>query len=149
MLAQATSSGNIIGIVTDTTGAAIPSATVTAVNKGTNAQRITTSNSTGQYRFDLLPVGRYDVKATASGFSVAQATGLELLVGTTLTANLPLQAGQVSTTIEVSAGNQLLNTEKTDSSTAVTPQQITDLPLNGRDFANLAILAPGAESSYI
>jgi Carboxypeptidase regulatory-like domain len=57
ILAQATSSGNIIGIVTDTTGAAIPSATVTAVNKGTNAQRITTSNSTGQYRFDLLPVG--------------------------------------------------------------------------------------------
>src|SRR5882757_6531604 len=145
MLAQATSSGNIIGIVTDTTGAAIPSATVTAVNKGTNAQRITTSNSTGQYRFDLLPVGRYDVKATASGFSVAQATGLELLVGTTLTANLPLQAGQVSTTIEVSAGNQLLNTEKTDSSTAGTPQQITDLPLNGRDFANLAILAPGVK----
>src|SRR5882757_6122893 len=145
MLAQATSSGNIIGIVTDTTGAAIPSATVTAVNKGTNAQRITTSNSSGQYRFDLLPVGRYDVKATASGFSVAQATGLELLVGTTLTANLPLQAGQVSTTIEVSAGNQLLNTEKTDSSTAVTPQQITDLPLNGRDIANLAILAPGVK----
>ncbi len=142
---QATASGNIVGTVTDTTGAAVPNASVTATNKGANAQRTVTTNGDGQYRFDLLPIGNYSISVQAPGFSAARADGLELLVGTTLTANLPIQAGQVSTTIEVSTGNQLVDTEKTDSSTAVTPQQITDLPLNGRDFANLAILAPGVK----
>ena len=142
---QATASGNIVGNVTDTTGAAVANATVTATNKGTNSQRTVTSNSAGQYRFDLLPNGTYNLSAQASGFSAAQASGIELLVGTTVTVNLPMQAGSVSTTVEVSTGNQLIDAEKTDSSTAVTPQQITDLPLNGRDFANLAILAPGVK----
>jgi len=142
---QATASGNIAGTVTDTTGAAVPNATVTAVNKGENTERTTSTNGSGQYRFDLLPIGRYSVTVHAAGFSAAQVSGLELLVGTTVTANLPVQAGQISTTIEVSTGNQLVDAEKTDSSTAVTPQQITDLPLNGRDFANLAILAPGVK----
>ncbi len=142
---QATASGNIVGTVTDTTGAAVPNATVTAVNKGENTERTTSTNGSGQYRFDLLPIGRYSVTVHAAGFSAAQVSGLELLVGTTVTANLPVQAGQISTTIEVSTGNQLVDAEKTDSSTAVTPQQITDLPLNGRDFANLAILAPGVK----
>ncbi len=145
MCGQATASGNIVGAVTDTTGAAVPNATVTVTNKGANAQRTTNTNGAGQYRFDLLPIGVYSISVQAAGFSAAKADGLELLVGTTLTANLPVQAGQVSTTIEVSTGNQLVDTEKTDSSTAVTPQQITDLPLNGRDFANLAILAPGVK----
>ena len=145
VLSQATSTGNIVGVITDSTGAAVAAATVTATNTGTNAPRTVSTNSNGEYRFDLLPVGAYTVKAQAPGFSVAQATGFELLVGTTLTANLPLQTGQVTTSVEVSTGNQLVNTEKTDSSTAVTPQQITDLPLNGRDFANLAILAPGVK----
>ena len=68
-----------------------------------------------------------------------------LLVGTTLTTNLPLKAGTVSSSIEVTAANQLVDTEKTDSSTAVTPREIVDLPLNGRDIARLAILAPGVK----
>ncbi len=145
LFGQATATGNIVGTVTDTTGAAVPGASVTAANTGANTQRTATTNGVGEYRFDLLPIGTYTVTVRATGFSIAQAKGLELLVGTTLTANLPVQAGQVSTTIEVSTGNQLVDTEKTDSSTAVTPQEIQDLPLNGRDFANLAILAPGVK----
>jgi hypothetical protein len=145
LFGQATSTGNITGVVTDSTGAAVANATVTAINKGTNSQRIVTSNRAGEYRFDLLPVGMYTVKVEATGFSGGQATNLELLVGTTLNANFPLQTGQVATSIEVSTGNQLVDSEKTDSSTAVTPQEINSLPLNGRDFANLAILAPGVK----
>jgi hypothetical protein len=142
---QATSTGNIIGTVTDATGAAVAGATITATNKGTNSQRTVTSNHAGEYRFDLLPVGGYTLKVEAQGFSSGQAANLELVVGSTLNANFPLVAGQVSTSIEVSTGNQLVNTEKTDSSTGVTPQEINNLPLNGRDFANLAILAPGVK----
>src|SRR5207245_7670328 len=77
--------------------------------------------------------------------SPTEAKDIQLLVGTTLTANLPMKTGTVATSVEVNAANQLLDMEKTDSSTAVTPQQITDLPLNGRDMANLAILAPGVK----
>ena len=143
--AQATASGGILGVITDASSAAVPNATVTAQNLSTNAVRTTASNAAGEYRFDLLPVGTYKITATAPGFSTAATGNLELLIGTTQTANIPLKTGEVSTTVEVSTGNQLVDTEKTDSSTAVTPEQITDLPLNGRDFANLAILAPGVK----
>jgi Carboxypeptidase regulatory-like domain len=142
---QANATGNIVGVVTDKTGAALPTATITATNKGTNAQRTTTCNSSGQYRFDQLPVGTYIISAQAAGFGNVQTKELELLVGTTLTASFPLEAGTVATAVEVVIGNQYVDTEKTDSSTAVTPKEIIDLPLNGRDIANLAILAPGVK----
>lgn len=145
LAAQATATGNIVGVVSDATGAALPNATVTATNRGTNVQRTATSNSSGQYRFDLLPAGVYDIKGEASGFSAAEVKDIELLVGTTFTANLPMRAGVVNSSIEVIASNQLVDTEKTDSSSSVTPKEIVDLPLNGRDIANLAILAPGVK----
>jgi hypothetical protein len=145
LFAQATATGNIVGVVTDATGAALPGATITATNTGTNAQRTVTSGSTGQYRFDLLPSGVYNIKGEITGFSSAEVKDVQLLVGTTFTANLPLRAGIVNSSIEVIANNQLVDTEKTDSSTAVTPKEIVDLPLNGRDIANLAILAPGVK----
>src|SRR5260370_12023264 len=84
LCAQATATGNIVGVVTDATGAALPNATITATNAGTNAQRTTTSNSSGQYRFDLLPVGVYNIKGEPSGFSSAVAKHLQLLVRATL-----------------------------------------------------------------
>ncbi|HWZ01627.1 MAG TPA: carboxypeptidase regulatory-like domain-containing protein [Edaphobacter sp.] len=145
LFSQATAAGNIVGVVTDATGAALPNVTVTATNTGTNAQRTTTSNTSGQYRFDLLPGGVYNIKAESTGFSPTEAKDIQLLVGTTITANLPMKTGTISTSVEVNAANQLLDMEKTDSSSAVTPQQIVDLPLNGRDIANLAILAPGVK----
>jgi len=145
LLAQATASGNIAGVITDPTGAAVVGASVTITNTATNAARKTVTTSAGEYRFDLLPVGNYVLQVENSGFSPAQVKGLQLLVGTTVTVNVPLKTGGVSQTVEVTAGNQLVDTEKTDVSTAVTPKQIQDLPLNGRDFANLAILAPGVK----
>jgi hypothetical protein len=145
LFAQATATGNIIGAVTDATGAALPGATVTATNTATNAQRTTTSGTGGSYRFDLLPAGTYNIKSESAGFSPTEAKGIELLVGTTTTANLPMKTGTVSTSVEVTANNQLVDMEKTDSSATVSPQQIVALPLNGRDIANLAILAPGVK----
>jgi hypothetical protein len=145
LFAQATASGGMAGVVTDPTGAALVGATVTVTNTATNATRKAVTSSSGEYRFDLLSPGPYQIQVDASGFSPAQVKGLQLLVGTTLTINVPMTTGQVSQTIEVTAGNQLVDTEKTDVSTAVTPKQIEDLPLNGRDFANLAILAPGVK----
>ncbi|MGI4830800.1 MAG: TonB-dependent receptor [Janthinobacterium lividum] len=144
-VAQATADGAVVGVISDATGAAIPGAAIVATNKATNAQRTTKSNAAGEYRFDLLPAGVYMLHVDAPGFSSVDTHALTLQVGSTLTANLPLQAGSVATTIEVATTSQLVDVEKTDSSTNVTPQQIESLPINGRDFANLAILAPGVK----
>ena len=143
--AQATAAGSFVGVVSDATGAAIAGATVTATNSATNTERSTKTNSSGEYRIDLLPPGDYNIHAEASGFSPTDVKNLPLQVGTTVTANFPLHTGSVNTTVEVQAATVLLDAEKTDSSTNVTPQQVTDLPINGRDAANLAILAPGVK----
>lgn len=144
-VAQATAAGAIVGTVSDPTGASIPNATVTVIDKSTNAQRTTKTSNAGEYRFDLLPASRYVIHVEALGFSPAETQALTLQVGSTVTAAVPLKTGAVSTTVEVATSNQLLDAEKTDSSTNVTPQQVESLPLNGRDFANLAILAPGVK----
>src|ERR1700733_1708395 len=145
LYAQATASGTIAGTITDSSSAAIVGATVTATNIETNAQRVTKTGAAGEYRFDLLPVGHYSIHVQAPGFEVGEIKDVDLLVGTTTAANVPLKPGSSAETVQVTAGNQLVDTEKTDVSTAVTPKQIQDLPLNGRDFANLAILAPGVK----
>ena len=144
-LGQATATGNITGVVTDTSGAAIPGATVTATNKANNAQRVTSTSAAGEYRFDLLPAAQYTVGVMATGFSPTSTQSLDLQVGASVQANVVIKAGSVSTVVEVATTNQLVDTEKTDSSTNVTPEEVQGLPLNGRDFANLAILAPGVK----
>ncbi len=145
-LGQATATGTILGAVTDASGAAIAGAKVTATEKGTNAQRVTKASSSGEYRFDLLPPGNYVIHVESPGFNPTETPQLSLQVGTSLTANLPLKAGAVATVVEVSTTNSaLIDVEKTDSSVSVTPNEVENLPLNGRDFANLAILAPGVK----
>ncbi|MFL6429029.1 MAG: carboxypeptidase regulatory-like domain-containing protein [Acidobacteriaceae bacterium] len=145
LYAQATASGTIAGTITDSSGAAIVGAVVTATNTGTNAQRTAKTATAGEYRFDLLPVGNYKIHVEAPGFSAGEVKDIDLLVGTTVAANLPLKPGSTGETVQVQALNQLVDPEKSDVSVAVTPKQITELPLNGRDFANLAILAPGVK----
>ncbi len=144
-LGQATATGTIVGVITDASGAAISNVSVSAIDKATNAQRVTKTNSVGEYRFDLLPAGTYVVHVEAAGFNTTDTQPMLLQVGASVTANLPLQAGSVTTTVDVATTNLLMDAEKTDSSTNVTPQEIQDLPLNGRDFAQLAILAPGVK----
>jgi hypothetical protein len=145
LYAQATASGTIAGTITDSSSAAIVGATVTATNIETNAQRAAKTGAAGEYRFDLLPVGHYSIHVEAPGFAAGEIKGIDLLVGTTSAANLPLKPGSSAETVQVQANNQLVDPEKSDVSIAVTPRQINDLPLNGRDFANLAILAPGVK----
>jgi hypothetical protein len=143
--AQATASGAIAGSITDSSSAAIVGATVTATNIETNAQRVARTGAAGEYRFDLLPVGHYSIHVEAPGFAAGEIKDIDLLVGTTAGANVPLKPGSSAETVQVQANNQLVDPEKSDVSVAVTPRQIAELPLNGRDFANLAILAPGVK----
>src|SRR6185312_14218422 len=143
---QATATATLQGTVMDKTQAVVKSAEITAVSKATGATRTTTTNDAGEYRFDLQP-GVYTVRTKATGFSAAEAKGVEVSIGRTSTQNFTLNPGAVSETVEVTAAAPLVDQTKTDVSANITPQQITDLPLIGRDIADLAYLAPGVKAA--
>src|SRR5579864_3327025 len=146
LFGQATSNATLQGTVTDKNQAVIKSAEVTITNKATGASRTVNTNDVGEYRADLQP-GIYTVKAKANGFSGAEAKDLEVFVGRTLTQNFSLNPGGVTETVEVTGSAPLVDQTKTDVSTNITPEQITDLPLIGRDIADLAYLAPGVKAA--
>ncbi|HWC16501.1 MAG TPA: carboxypeptidase regulatory-like domain-containing protein, partial [Terriglobales bacterium] len=143
----ATASSTLIGTVTDKTGAVIVGVTVTATDNATSNSRTAVTNSLGAYRFEVLPPGTYTVKANMAGFSMLTANNVELLVGRSTTQDFTLSPGTASTTVEVAAEAPLLDQEKTSVGMEITPSQVENLPLNGRDFANLAYLAPGAKAT--
>jgi hypothetical protein len=144
--AQATASTSLSGTVVDKNGAVVNGASVTATNKANGQVRTAVTNDDGQYKIDLIPAGRYDIKFTASGFADGTAENVELLVGQTNAVNATMNPGSVTGTVTVTAGEtELVSKEKTDISMNITPRDVQDLPLNGRDLGNLAYLAPGAK----
>src|SRR6476620_2122946 len=147
LFGQATATASLQGTVTDKTQAAIKSAEVTIVNNANGATRTATTNDSGEFRFDLIPAGVYTIKTKASGFSTGEAKDVEVLIGRTATQNFSLKPGMVTETVEVAAGAALVDVQKTDVSTNITPEQITNLPLIGRDIADLAYLSPGVKSA--
>src|SRR5437588_4086677 len=144
--AQVTASSALSGTVTDKNGAVVKGAIVTATNKANGLTRSATTNDNGEYKIDLLPAGRYDIKTNTSGFADASSENVELLVGQTNTLNFTMNPGGVTGTVTVTSGEtELVSKEKTDISMNITPRDVQDLPLNGRDLANLAYLAPGVK----
>jgi hypothetical protein len=143
---QATASGTIEGTVLDKSQSSISGAEVTITSKATGTMRSATSSDVGTFRFDLLSAGFYTVKVSKEGFSTVVET-VELLVGQTSTANVTLNPGSVSETIEVTEQAPLLEVAKTSVSQNITPSEVQELPLLGRDVANLAYLAPGVKAT--
>ena len=144
--AQATASATIQGTITDKSGAVVAGAEVVGKNKGTDITRTTSSDETGSYRFELLPVGTYTVTVTKRGFAAFTQT-IEILVGQTATVNAELKPGAESEVIEVTSEAPLLDQAKTDVSQNITPTEVAELPMVGRDVANLAYLAPGVKAA--
>lgn len=143
--AQVNATGTLLGTVADKTGAIVPGANIKVTNKETNVSRETASNESGQYRFDLLPAGSYEVRVTMAGFATAVYSDVTLAVSQSTTINPSLEPSTQATVVTVEAtGAALVDVEKTDVSVPITPKDVQDLPLNGRDFVNLAYLAPGA-----
>jgi hypothetical protein len=144
--AQVTASSAISGMVRDKNQAAISNASVTIINKSTGLSRTTTTNESGEYRVDLLPAGRYDIKVSATGFGDVTVENSEVLVGKTNNFDFTMEPGVQTASVTVTAGEgDLISREKTDISLNITPSDVEDLPLNGRDLGNLAYLAPGAK----
>ncbi len=143
---QATASATIQGTVTDHSGAVVAGAQVVAKNKANDVSRTTTTSDVGYYQFELLPVGTYTVTVTKTGFAgFAQTT--EILIGQTATVNVELKTGSVSEIIEVTSEAPLVDQLKTSVSQNITPSEVEELPLLGRDVANLAYLAPGVRAT--
>jgi len=137
---------NLQGTVTDPSGAVVANANVTAANLETGLSRTMTTNSEGFYRFNLLPRGQYEVRAAKSGFS-NEALKVVLTVGDTLTANLVLKVAGQSEQVNVSSEITQVDTSSFQVAEGVSQAQIADLPVNDRNFQQLANLIPGVAPS--
>ncbi len=143
--AQATASATLAGNVTDNSGAAVPAATVGITNADNGLAREVKTGDSGDYRFDLLPTGKYTVRVDQAGFATAIFEQVEVFVGRTTTIDASLSPSSQKEVVTVDAsGVALIDVVKTDVSRPVDLREVQSLPLNGRDFVNLAILAPGA-----
>jgi outer membrane receptor protein involved in Fe transport len=127
---------DILGTVTDAGGAVIPNVKVTVVNTATNETKTTTTNSTGDYIFNLMPSGSYTISAEAPSFKKA-TINLDVVSGDRARANVQLQVGDVTQTVEVAAQSPALQTDSATLSTVVASQSVQDLPLNGRNYVTL------------
>ncbi len=132
----------IQGGVSDSTGAGIPQATVTAVNAATGLSRSATATATGEYQIALLPPGDYTVTAERQGFQKS-AKKIHLDVGEAGNLNFSLSPGQVQTVVEVQDVGAVAEPTRSMVSEVITTQQIENLPVNGRQFIDFALLAPG------
>lgn len=135
--------GNVTGRVTDEQGAAVPGATVTAVAPQTGFTRSDVSDGQGLYRLNALPVGTYDITAELAGFRTVSRTGVGVDVSTTATLDFSLKVAAVAETINVPGAAPLIETTSSSVGGVVDVTRIENLPLNGRQFANLAMTIPG------
>src|SRR2546423_1445276 len=140
--AQATT-GTILGTVTDTSGAVVPDASVRIMNAGTAATQITSSDSQGRYRVPALPIGEYSVQAEKMGCQMVVHTQIMLTVGGEAVVDLALPVGQLSPTVTVAENAVQVETSSATISNLVDETQMRELPLNGRNFEQLILLAPG------
>jgi Carboxypeptidase regulatory-like domain len=134
---------NLSGTVTDPSHSAIPNAKVSITNLATGVTRDVTTNADGLYSAPNLAPGNYQVTVTASGFSTLVRSGITLTVGAEQALDLTLQVGQVSQKIEVAAVAPTVETTSSTLSATVEQTTIVELPLNGRDWTQLATLEPG------
>jgi carboxypeptidase family protein len=136
-------SGIIRGTVTDSTGAVVSGATVTATRTDTGATRTTQSSSSGEYVFPDLPASVYEIHVKQSGFKEFVARSIELHVSTTAQVNAKLDLGAASEQVTVEANALQVQTNSAQVGEVVNGQQVRELPLNGRSFAQLTLLQPG------
>ncbi|MGH9431901.1 MAG: carboxypeptidase regulatory-like domain-containing protein [Terriglobia bacterium] len=135
---------SIVGTVTDTSGAVIPGARVTVENAGRGFTRNLVTNSAGAYVAAAVPIGQYVVSAEAPGFRKLVRSGVVVRVGARLRVDVRLTVGSVTQVVHVAASPVHVQTETAELSDVINGTQISNLQLNGRDFASLMLLVPGA-----
>ena len=144
--------GNLVGNVMDATGAAVPNATVTITNTTTGIKTETKTGGSGDYRLNNVPVGQYNLSATAPGFGTATLGNLNIELNKTATANLTLQVGAVSATVEVSEAAATIDTTTAQVQSTFGSNQIVNLPIIENAQGNygalqLSLLSAGVASN--
>ena len=145
--AQVVPTATLSGTITDPSGAAIPNATVHAVNMATLVDRRTESDAQGRFQFSFLTAGTYQLNVSARGFADYRQTGITLDVNAPATVNVHLNLHSASTEVTVNANAQMIDTESSTIHQIVGRQYLENLPLNGRNAATLVTMAPGVTTS--
>jgi len=142
LFGQATE-GSILGTVTDNSTAVVPDARITVTNLDTNFVRSTQTNGDGEYVVPNLPIGHYTVSAEKAGFRKAVVPPVEMNLKARVRADLQLQVGETSQSIEVTGAASPLKTDSPEVSTLITQEQLQSLPSQSRHFLGMAVLTPG------
>ena len=136
-------SGNVTGRILDQQGAAIPGVTVTAKNAETGLSRSEVSDAEGLYRLNALPVGSYDLTAELQGFTAVSRKQIAVNVSQTITLDFSMHVAALAENVTVTAAPALVETTSSSLGAVVDIRRGESLPLNGRQFANLAATIPG------
>jgi len=147
MNAQIAGTGNIQGTVTDSSGAVIPNANVTLSDEATKVQRTTQTSGAGVYLFPDVPIGIYDLSASAPGFKNYVQTKIDLEVGASIAVNPALAVGSKEQTVEVQAEGLALQTEDATFKQTIDSTEVSEMPLNGRHMTDLITLSGGSNSA--
>jgi hypothetical protein len=143
-------SGDLVGTITDPTGAAVPQAKVDIVEETTGVKTAQSSDGNGQYRFNNLPIGKYDLTISATGFSTNTLKGVAIELNKTATQNINLVIGQVSQTLEVVDAAETIDTSTAQIQTNFNARLAADLPvasLSGGGVLNLSLLGAGVSNA--
>jgi hypothetical protein len=140
---------SVLGFVHDASGAAIPGAKVTLVNIATGVEVTVTADAQGQYEFTSVRVGQYRVKGLASGFSETLTEPFTAEVNARQRVDVGLKPGATSETVTVTGAAALLNTEDSERGQIISARDVANLPLNGRAYADLALLTPGVRANVL
>jgi hypothetical protein len=138
----------LTGAVSDSTGGVLPGVTVTAVNQATGNRFTTVTDERGIYRIPAR-VGAYEITAELQGFTTVQRTGINLLAGQTASVDLQLAPSTVQETVTVTAEAPLINVTNSSLGGNVDPRQVQELPVSGRNWMQLAVLAPGSRTNSL
>ena len=139
----------VLGAVRDSSSAIVPGATVTLRNVATGITATAVSDGEGSYQFLNVRIGTYTVRGELQGFSVAEVENVVVTVNARQRVDLTLKVGSVGETVTVEGAARLLETDSSDRGQVIGKEQIVSLPLNGRAYADLALLSPGVRKSAI
>lgn len=142
-----TNKATLSGTVTDAQGAVVPAAKVVVKNNATGATRESTTNDEGFFEIPLLDIGSYSVTVSKQGFSAVKRDNITLQTSTETRVDVQLQVGEITNEVTVTSEAPLVQTESSDRGSVISGREITELPLSGRNFTQLATLTPGVVRS--
>ena len=140
---------SVLGYLRDVTGAAVAHGTVSLINTQTGQNIVVQTNAQGEYNFPDVKVGEYKIDATAAGFSETTTEAFAVAVNARQRVDVNLTVGSQTESVTVTGAASLLETESSENGIVISPTEVQNLPLNGRAYADLTLLAPGVRRNNL